>query len=353
MNKVVSYNKVHNRFKLNGTYLNKEDCNRIGCVFIKEGNESFISIGNFLLNWFDVSSYIEVQTSGTTGKPKLIRIDKQEMVESALATGDFFNLQPGNKALLCLSTDYIAGKMMLVRAIILGLELDVVLTSSFPLQSIAKEYDFVAMVPLQVENSLLQLNQVKKLIIGGAAVNSSLKNKLKSFNTEIYETYGMTETITHIAAKSINEKCFQALPNVTLSIDDRNCLVIKAPKISNEIIITNDIVDLISKTEFKWLGRFDNVINSGGIKLFPEQIEEKLRDKIKERFFIAALDDSILGQKVVLIIESQNVFTIDKKVFEELSKYEKPKEVFYVDNFVATKTSKINRKETIKKIKVV
>jgi len=353
MIRVVTYNKVHNRFKLNGTYLSKVDCNRIGCVFIKEGNESFKSIGIFLLNWFDASSFIEVQTSGTTGKPKLIRIEKQAMVESALATGDFFNLQPGNKALLCLSTDYIAGKMMLVRAIILGLELDVVLTSSFPLQNIAKEYDFVAMVPLQVENSLGQLNQIKKLIIGGAAVNSSLKSKLKSFNTKIYETYGMTETITHIAAKSINEKCFQALPDVTLLIDDRNCLVIKAPKISNETIITNDIVDLISETEFKWLGRFDHVINSGGIKLFPEQIEEILQDKIKERFFIAAIDDLILGQKVVLIIESSNKLTIDKETFEELSKYEKPKEIFYLDSFIVTDTSKINRKETLKKIKVV
>jgi o-succinylbenzoate---CoA ligase len=349
----VSYVNVHNRFKLNGTHLNKTDCNRIGCVFIKEGNESLKSIGVFLLNWFDSSSYIEVRTSGTTGKPKLIRIDKQAMVESAIATGDFFNLQPGDKALLCLSTDYIAGKMMLVRAIILGLELDVVLTSSFPLQNVTKEYDFVAMVPLQVENSLLQLNQIKKLIIGGATVNSSLKSRLKSFNTEIYETYGMTETITHIAAKDINNDVFKTLPNVTLSIDDRNCLIINAPKISNEVIITNDIVDLISEREFKWLGRYDNVINSGGIKLFPEQIEEKLQNKITNRFFISAVNDELLGQKVILVIESLTAFTIDKDIFEELSKYEKPKEIFFVDSFVETESNKINRIKTIQKLKVV
>lgn len=352
MNKVVTYKNVHNRFKLNGIYLSKEDCNRIGCVFIKEGDESLQAIGNFLLNWFDTTSFVEVKTSGSTGKSKLIRIEKQAMVESALATGNFFNLQPGNKALLCLSADYIAGKMMLVRAIILGLELDVVLTSSFPLQNITKEYDFVAMVPMQVANSLPQLNQIKKLIIGGAAVNNLLKDKLKLLKTEVFETYGMTETITHIAAKNIHENYFKALPNVTLSMDDRNCLMIKAPKISAEVILTNDIVDLISETEFKWLGRFDNVINSGGIKLFPEQIEEKVQDKIKQRFFIAAIDDSVLGQKVILVIESKDDIKLDANTFEKLTKYEVPKQIFYLDEFVETNTKKVNRNKTLENVKI-
>lgn len=350
MFRVVSYNNVHNRFKLNGTYLNKEDCNRIGFVFIKEGNESLKSIGSFLLNWFDTSSFIEVQTSGTTGKPKLIKIEKQAMVESALATGDFFNLQPGNKALLCLSANFIAGKMMLVRAIILGLELDIVDVDGFPVQNIIKEYDFAAMVPLQVENSLLKLNQIKKLIIGGAAVNSSLKSKLKTFDTAIYETYGMTETVTHIAAKRITEDNFRVLPNVILSIDARNCLIVNAPKISDQNIVTNDIVELFSETEFKWLGRFDNVINSGGIKIFPEQIEEKLQDKIKHRFFISAINDEVLGQKVILIIESPKTLKLKKEVFEELSKYEKPKEIFYIESFIETSTNKVNRKATLENL---
>lgn len=350
MHKVVTHKNVHNRFKLNGSYLNKEDCNRIGCILIKEGDESYKSIGKFLLNWFDDASYIEVQTSGTTGKPKLIKIEKQAMVASALATGDFFNLQPGNKALLCLSADYIAGKMMLVRAIILGLELDVVPTSSFPLQKVTKEYDFVAMVPIQVENSKAQLNQIKKLLIGGASLSELLKSKLKNVNTEVYETFGMTETITHIAAKNINEDYFQALPNVTLSVDSRNCLTINAPKVTNEIIITNDMVDLISETEFKWLGRFDNVINTGGVKVFPEQIEKKLQDAISDRFFIAGVKDEKFGEKVILVIESKNDLKLNTNTFENLSKYEKPKEVFFVANFVETATHKINRKATLEKL---
>jgi o-succinylbenzoate---CoA ligase len=352
MNK-VSYTNVHNKFKLNGVYLSKIDCNRIASVLIKEGDESLKSVGNFLLNWFDESSFLEVQTSGTTGSPKLIRIKKQAMVNSALATGDFFKLQPGNKALLCLSADFIAGKMMIVRALILGLELDTVAASSSPLENISKEYDFVAMVPLQVENSLRQLNLVKKLIIGGASVNIFLRNKLKDLSVEIFETYGMTETITHIAAKPINNDNFKTLPNVTVSIDNRNCLIIKAPKILKEIIITNDIVDLISESEFKWLGRIDNVINSGGIKLFPEQIEEKLQNKILNRFFISGIKDDLLGQKIVLIIESKEVLVLDVEVFEELSKFEKPKKIFYVDAFEETASHKINRIKTLEKLKVV
>jgi len=306
-----------------------------------------------LLNWFDKSTFLEVQTSGTTGKPKIIRIEKQAMVNSALATGDFFKLQPGNKALLCLSADYIAGKMMLVRALILGLELDTVAVSSFPFQNVSKQYDFVAMVPLQVENSLLQLYLVKKLIIGGATVNSFIKSELKELSIEIFETYGMTETITHIAAKKVNEDNFRTLPNVAVSIDDRNCLVIKAPKISKDIIVTNDIVDLISESEFRWLGRIDNVINSGGIKLFPEQIEEKLQNKIANRFFISAIKDDFLGQKVVLIIESKEADKLEVEVFEGLSKFETPKKIFYVDTFEESASNKINRIKTLKKIKVV
>lgn len=349
----VTYKNVHNKFKLNGKYYSKNEINRVAVGFIKEGEAYEKNIFCFLLNWFDSKPYIDVKTSGTTGNPKVIQIEKQAMVESALATGDFFQLHTGDKALLCLSTNYIAGKMMLVRAIILGLEIDTVDPSSNPLKNNLKQYDFVAMVPLQVEQSLKYLNNVKKLIIGGAALHTNLRNKLVAIDSEIYETYGMTETITHIAAKKIDEENFNALPDVVFSVNSNNCLQISAPRVSKKLIITNDIVDLVSNNSFRLLGRFDNVINSGGVKLFPEIIENKLQDKISHRFFISSIEDVKLGEVVVLVIEANDNIELQKEAFEHLEKYETPKKIFYINKFIETETGKINRKETFKIIKVV
>lgn len=349
----ITYKNVHNRFKLNGVHFTKDDLCRIAFSYIKDGEEYQHHIGQFLLDWFDENDYVTVKTSGTTGKPKQIEISKEAMVNSALATGDFFKLQSGNSALLCMSAQYIAGKMMLVRALILGLELDVVAPSSSPLVNCNKKYDFVAMVPMQVENSLPCLNLVKTLIIGGARLNYSLKENLKSVSTAVFETYGMTETITHIAAKSIHDDFFTALPNVQIQQDDRNCLIVNATKISKEEIVTNDVVKVLSNTTFKWLGRFDNVINSGGVKLFPEEIEEKLQNKIEQRFFVTSKEDDVLGQKVVLIVESEEEFVLDSSVFQDLEKFEKPKQIFFTDKFIETENNKINRIKTVLKIGVV
>lgn len=212
----LTHRNVHNYFKLDGYHLNAADLCRIGYSFIKEGDAYERAIGEFFLDWFDHKEYIEMTTSGTTGLPKLVRLEKQAMIQSALATGDFFGLEPGNKALLCLPTQFIAGKMMLVRSLILGLELDIAVPSTEPLAYNNKQYDFAAMVPLQVQNSLEKLGNIKKLIIGGAKTDSDLMEKLLPFKTEIYETYGMTETITHIAAKRVGETAFTILPNVKI-----------------------------------------------------------------------------------------------------------------------------------------
>lgn len=343
-----TYENVHNQFKLNGFHLNREDLCRVAYSFIKEGEDFEKPVGNFLLDWFDYKSYIEMETSGSTGAPKTISISKQAMVDSALATGDFFNLQPGNKALQCLPVKYVAGKMMLVRAMILGLDLEFVAPSSHPLDHNEIDFDFVAMVPLQAQNSISQLKKVKKLIIGGAAVNKTLEKQLLKLPTKVYETYGMTETITHIAARKLGEKAFTVLPYVTVSFDDRNCLVIHAPRISPEVIITNDIVELLDENQFIFLGRMDNIINSGGIKLIPEQIEKKLVGKISQRFFIASKPDDELGEKVVLVIESEK-HELDDSIYESLDKYEKPKEIIFIPKFLDTVTGKILRKETLNK----
>jgi O-succinylbenzoic acid--CoA ligase len=207
MNK-PTYENVHNQFKLNGFHLDKEDLCRVAYSFIKEGEEFEKPVGNFLLDWFDSKSYVEMETSGTTGAPKRISVSKQAMVDSALATGDFFDLQPGNKALQCLPVKYVAGKMMLVRAMILGLDLEFVAPSSHPLENNEFNFDFVAMVPLQAQNSLAELKKIKKLIVGGAAVSKTLEKQLMKLSTEVYETYGMTETISHIAARKLGKKAF-------------------------------------------------------------------------------------------------------------------------------------------------
>lgn len=347
MNK-ITYKNIHNRFKLNGHHINLEEMFYVAYCFVKEGEPFEQHVGNFLLDWFDEKSYIELSTSGTTGAPKVIKIEKQAMLDSALATGDFFDLNPGDTMLHCLPTNYVAGKMMFVRSFILGLDMKFVEPNSEPLKNIDEEFDFCAMVPLQAKNSLkkLKAGKIKKLIIGGVKVHKALEQELVKLPMEIYETYGMTETITHIAAKRIGEKAFTVLPNVSLSTDERQCLVIKAKNISKKEIVTNDIVKLISDKQFIWEGRIDNVINSGGIKLIPEQIEDKLSTLIPRRYFVYGQLDEILGERAVLYIEGEPL-ELEESIFNVLDKYEKPKEIVFIPKFKDTATGKIMRKESI------
>jgi O-succinylbenzoic acid--CoA ligase len=342
----LTHKNVHNQFKINGFHLNALDLCRVAYDYIKEGDANEQAIGEFLLDWFDHKDYIEMRTSGTTGLPKVVKLEKQAMIQSALATGDFFELEPRNKALLCLPVKFIAGKMMLVRSLILGLDLDIVAPSTEPLRLNETRYDFVAMVPLQVQNSIDALVNVKKLIIGGAKMDTTLEAKLLPLKTEIYETYGMTETITHVAAKKLGENVFTVLPNVKIAQDDRGCLVITVPAISEEPIVTNDLVEIIRENQFIFLGRIDNVINSGGVKLIPEQIEAKLIEKIDSRFFVTGLPDPVLGEKLVLVIEGEKQdFAAD--FFDVLDKYERPKEIVFVPKFKENENGKLLRKPSL------
>jgi len=342
----LTHKNVHNYFKINGHHLNANDLCTVAYSYIKEGDADEKFIGEFLLDWFDNKEYIEMRTSGTTGLPKLVRLEKQAMIQSALATGDFFELEPGNKALLCLPVKFIAGKMMLVRSLILGLDLDIVAPSTEPLALNTTNYDFVAMVPLQVQNSIEGLKKVKKLIVGGAKMDAALEEKVLPLKTEVYETYGMTETITHIAARKVGENVFSILPNVKIAVDDRGCLVVTVPTISEEPIVTNDLVDIIREDQFLFLGRIDNVINSGGIKLIPEQIEAKLIDKIGSRFFVTGIPDAVLGEKLILVIEGEKQeFAPD--FFDVLEKYEKPKEIVFVPKFKENENGKLLRKPSL------
>lgn len=340
------YHFVHNRFKLNGFHLTEDDLCRIAYIFIKEGEPYERAVGDFLLDWFDQNSYIDMQTSGTTGAPKMIRVDKQSMVNSALATGDFFDLGMDIRVLHCLPTQYVAGKMMLVRAFMLGWDMDLVAPAANPLERNDNLYDFAAMVPLQAKASLEKLGNIKKIILGGAKVSKELADQLMQVPSQIYETYGMTETITHIAAKRVGEEAFTVLPNVNISEDERHCLVIDPYVICTEPVVTNDVVKVINDKQFIWLGRYDNVINSGGVKLFPEQIEEKLSGLIDRRYFVKGVPDDNLGEKLVLVIEGEP-FDIDKTIFNALGKFEKPKDILFVAKFAETESGKVQRDKSM------
>ena len=345
----LEQNKFHKSFKLNGVSFSSVD--EIFDYTIGLSDE----IHEFLQSWFSADKSITVQTSGSTGIPKSILLKKEHILNSAKATGNYFGLQENTTALLCLSVKYIAGKLMLIRAITLGWELDVIESTSNPLEKVSKQYDFSAMVPLQLENSLSKINLIKKIIVGGGVVSKVLERKLKNVETVIYATYGMTETITHIAVKKLNRinvipNFYELLPDVQIYVDARNCLVIKALKVADEIVFTNDVVQIVSDTQFEWLGRFDNVINSGGIKLHPEKIEKALSKIISNRFFVAGKLDETLGEKLILIIEGNRKNLNFNE--SELLKFEIPKEIYFVEKFLETETKKIQRRKTLDLIKM-
>ncbi|PKA84550.1 O-succinylbenzoic acid--CoA ligase [Ulvibacter sp. MAR_2010_11] len=318
-----------------------------------EGDDYEVSIGKFIQKWFNQEDSIQVKTSGATGKSKKIRLRKDWMIHSAQATGTYFKVGEKTLALLCLPANFIAGKMMLVRAMVLGWNLHVVAPEKDALTQYDNDYDLVAMVPYQVLHSIDALPKVKKLIIGGGPVSMELEEKLQSVPTEVFATYGMTETSTHIAIRRINgpakSEVFSALPNVKFATDDRNCLVIHAPEILGESIITNDIVELISPSSFRFVGRIDNMINTGGVKLFPEAIEAKLSEFIKLPFIITAEKDPELGERVVLIFENGQDAEIPNYslAFAALEPFERPKKVYSISKFPYTVTGKIKRADVL------
>lgn len=354
---VPTFDKVHNHFQLNGFHYNREGLKEVAYSFIKEGDDFEIAIGEFLADWLDSKDTLTVQTSGSTGIPKSIEVSKQAMVHSALTTGNFFELQPKDRALLCLPAGTIAGKMMLIRAMMLGLYLDIIPPKKNLTINTRKIYQFAAMIPMQLQKNLAKLGKIKTIIVGGAPVSNDLKKTIQTIKPTVYETYGMTETVSHIAVKQLNnfseeisKPYFQVLPGVIISQDKRECLVIDAKNISEDIIVTNDVVKLQGKTAFEWLGRIDHVINTGGVKVHPEVIENALTAHLDTRFFIASLPDDELGERVILVVEGEPE-PIQKTVFAGLGKHEIPKDVFFVKHFQETQSGKIQRKKTLASIK--
>ena len=311
---------------------------------------------SFIEEWFADSKTVNVHTSGSTGTPKVFQIEKERMRYSANKTCDILGLKEGDSALLCLPVDYISGKMMVVRAIERKLKLVVNTPSAKPLSDLNKEIDFCAMSPLQVENSLDKIHLIKNIIIGGAAVSESLKIKisqtLRSTETQssTFETYGMSETLSHIALKQIypsSEDYFKVLDGVEISLDERDCLQIFAPKLNPEPLKTNDLVEINDSREFRFLGRIDNVINSAGLKIYPERLESLVKKEIPNEVVFVGVADELLGQKLLLVIEGEQ----NKKITQQLekiiypSKNHQPKEIIFIEKFPRIPNGKIDRRE--------
>lgn len=313
----------------------------------------------FIIRWLKGDQAFTLNTSGSTGTPKEITVTRSQLIQSARRTIRALGLSADNTALVCLDTKYIAGKMMLVRALEANMKIVAVEPSSNPVNDLSVQPGFGAFVPLQLdeifkdEKSINTLNQFKSVILGGASVSTTLLEKIRTLSCAVYATYGMTETVSHIALQKLNgedaREYFETLPEIKIKTDERDCLVIGLPDF-HEPIITNDIVQIINNTEFKILGRYDNVINSGGVKLVPETIEKKIEPLLaSQTFFIAGVNDDRLGQKLVLIVEGKSRQELPATLKHALSTYEVPKEIFYLDEFVRTETQKINRVKTIEK----
>jgi len=325
-------------------------------------NEFETKVLDFIKEWFSDSETVQIQSSGSTGIPKVFDVKKSKMLNSARMTCDFLGLSEGDFALICLPVEYISGKMMVVRSISRKLKLKIAEPSTTPLQNIDEKIDFCAMTPLQVENSLDKLHLIKNLIIGGAAVSETLKKKISKTlkisksQTKIFETYGMSETLSHIALREIfpdQENWFTVFEGVEISLDDRDCLKIFAPQLNSEVLQTNDLVEINNKKQFRFLGRLDNVINSGGAKIFPEELEKLVKQNIPNEAVFLGIDDEKLGQKLILIIEGEIDDDLKSKIYnlEFQKSFHKPKDIIFAQQIPRTPNGKVNRLELKKLIK--
>ena len=344
---------------LNGTFLKGADIED----FCKKQNDNFfLQVASFMNGWLNPDPYISLKTSGSTGAPKTILIEKNKMLSSAARTAEYFGFEEGQKALLCLPIGYIAGKMMIVRALYSKLDLICIRPSQNPLRALNQDtiIDFAAMIPLQLQQAinLPSLSQVKKILLGGGPVSPELEKQTQQIPAEIFHGYGMTETLSHVALRRINginaSQSYKALNGIKLGIDDRSCLTIAAPDLFDEILITNDVVSFTGINEFTWKGRYDNVIISGGVKLIPEEIERKLKSLFTNRFYLTGIKDAQWGEKLILIIEGipfdeSAIISLKSRMEALLDKYEVPKEIYFVNDFTEAGNGKINRARTTAK----
>ena len=309
--------------------------------------------GRFYDEWTDSNREIKAYTSGSTGIPKEILLPKTDMVLSARATNKYFNLGKDSLIVSPLSVRYIAGKMMLVRACEANCRLLCETPSNYPLSEMAEwendEIDLVAVVPSQL-NGLLSskyLNRIKHVIVGGAPLSEEQEKQLTGLAPRFYSTYGMTETCSHVALRCCGETWYKGLPGVKFHADKRGCLVIEREGMSTQRrVVTNDIVELRSETEFRWIGRADNVIISGGLKISPEEVENKIAGLIKSPYYIAGEKNEKWGESVVLYIEKSEFIDTDALKGELrclLNRHEMPGKIVFIEKIPRTENGKIKR----------
>lgn len=309
----------------------------------------------FLREWYNELPYVMGHTSGSTGAPKPIQLLKSDMRASARLTNGYLGIDRDATLLLCLSPTYIAGKMMIVRAIEAGAQLLVIEPASTPLDAVSSPITLAAMVPMQVAATMQQpngaerLSHIERLLVGGAPVSADLEQQLLQLPTHIYATYGMTETVSHVALRQMGETHYTAIGDVTFATDDRSCLVIDAPQLSGRRFVTNDVVQLTDDRHFVWQGRYDNVIMSGGLKFCAEEIERKISSVVASRYYITSSPDERLGERIVLMIEAAKydevqLVALREKLAQHLSRYEMPREIRFMSCFETTYSGKVKRK---------
>jgi O-succinylbenzoic acid--CoA ligase len=314
------------------------------------------SLHEFLNDWYADKPSIIVQTSGSTGRPKEMHLSKEACRKSALRTLKTFSVKPGKTALLCLPIETIAGKMMIIRALLGELTLIISEPKSNPLQNIDLQIDFIALVPYQVQRILEEnptsLSEISTILIGGAAIPQHVSSALFTFGIQAFHTFGMTETLSHFAYRRVGlreEKVYHALEGVQFDEENKE-LILYDQIIGVRQLKTGEHVNLLSNNTFEWLGRMDFMINSGGVSISPEEVERVLSPYISQNFMVASLPHPDFGEQIILLIESER-FSFDKHVFQCISnRYHRPKEIFFLESFSYTANGKINRKDTVKKI---
>jgi len=338
--------KDFNNLSIGGKLYSKNELLELSANMDEKPNWS-LDFCLFIQQWLNDSVSIKVNTSGSTGKAKSIEISKAKMLVSAAMTCDFFNLRKGDTALLCLSPKHIGGMMMIVRALYAKLNLILKLPNANPLEDVNDKINFIALVPYQVKTILDQnpekLAKIPHVIIGGGQLDFALQQSLQHHQVESYSTFGMTETISHIALQKIgSEGQYTCLDGIHVERSSRGTITVHAPSLMEEPLETNDLIELISSKQFKWLGRTDFAIESGGLKFIPEAIERKLESKIQGRFIISSRPHLKLNNELIIIIEGEQSF-LDAHLFDSLGKYEQPRAVFFVKALAETANGKIDR----------
>ncbi|SDY33919.1 AMP-binding protein [Hymenobacter psychrophilus] len=354
---------------LNGREFRYADIQQYPALAPAELNGYEARVLDFVREWLNGAQEFSLTTSGSTGPPQPVHFRRQQLEASARRTGDYFDLGPGERLLVCLNCEFVGGLMMLVRGLERRMHLTIVEPQANPLALVAPDatFDFAAFVPLQMQALLAagqapRLNQLRAILVGGAPVEGSQAHEIEALKVPVYLTYGMTETASHIALRRLNgpqaSPTYQVLPGIAVGQDERGCLTVRADVTNDELIVTNDLIRLAPDGHsFEWLGRADFVINSGGVKVAAEKVERVLELGLMElglnrRAFVAGQPDARLGQQVTAFVEGEPLPEAGQQQLRELlgqrlDRYEVPRQLVFVPEFQTTASGKLDRKATL------